>query len=798
MWEVCSAARLRDSTIFAAPKPNSEDVRPIVMVGTLRKLVAKLVMRDPLHQPYLLDTFGHTQLALQPNGAETIIHATRAVFETQPTYDVYSMDGTNAFNSANKNVGLAQMKLKYPKLARMVLALYGTAATLWYQGPDHTIHPVSAPTGFQQGDPLATLLFATTIQPLINRVSASLGAAGLLQFFVDDGHLSAPFPVMTRAIKLILEQGPTYGYHLNLGKGTYMMARCDTDLEAHQRYHTLLQLGFDSSVIRIHPDNLPPNNGPASATESKHADDPLLSTDDYLNTFNCSNLTDYAQHYGLKILGSFIGTNESIQAGLDKKISQLQRAKDLIIAIQHPQIRFILLKWCYRPKLHYWLRTLPPRHMETTIRQFDEYKRDIVNSIVNPNNTDPLPDSRWVQCRLRTRLGGLGLDTLTDEQHAAHVASILDSIGILRRLIPTYDQQLRQPQLPFAQDYAASEQKIIAARNRNESSLLNYEPTNDDSDDYFHATSSRQRQFSRDLQQTAHERFLTFIARRQVHYASWLRSIQDDNGPRTGVPSRWVEVLPRNPHFAFSPFEFTAAMCFRLHLNQPSITPGRVCDCARHKPIDRTGFHSTTGCNKSGAWTRTHDALCLHITQFAKYNGIRTQLEENNCFIDMDRDNRQRPDISILPGHINHIKTILDISHVATLKPNANPPPTRPLPRGHAANIAHKGKLQKYRNIMANCNLEFLPIIFESSGYIHPAALHLFMRLCKTAAETRRISQSILYNYLISSINCVQQKALASALQQSNLRLNSDGVRTNPSTQHYSHENLLDASIIHV
>jgi MoaA/NifB/PqqE/SkfB family radical SAM enzyme len=28
--------------------------------------------------------------------------------------------------------------------------------------------------------------------------------------------------------------------------------------------------------------------------------------------------------------------------------------------------------------------------------------------------------------------------------------------------------------------------------------------------------------------------------------------------------------------------------------------------------------------------------------------------------------------------------------------------------------------------------------------------------------------------------------------------LNSDGVRTNPSTQHYSHENLLDASIIHV
>ena len=94
--------------------------------------------------------------------------------------------------------------------------------------------------------------------------------------------------------------------------------------------------------------------------------------------------------------------------------------------------------------------------------------------------------------------------------------------------------------------------------------------------------------------------------------------------------------------------------------------------------------------------------------------------------------------------------------------------------------------------------MEFLPIIFESSGYIHPVALDLFMRLRKTAAETRRISQSILYNYLISSINCVQQKALASALQQSNLRLNSDGVRTNPSTQHYSHENLLDASIIHV
>eukprot|EP00600_Ochromonadales_sp_CCMP1393_P010592 CAMPEP_0175010618 /NCGR_PEP_ID=MMETSP0005-20121125/8196_1 /TAXON_ID=420556 /ORGANISM="Ochromonas sp., Strain CCMP1393" /LENGTH=83 /DNA_ID=CAMNT_0016266449 /DNA_START=1283 /DNA_END=1534 /DNA_ORIENTATION=- len=54
----------------------------------------------------------------------------------------------------------------------------------------------------------------------------------------------------------------------------------------------------------------------------------------------------------------------------------------------------------------------------------------------------------------------------TDDQHAAHVASILDSFAILRRLIPTYDQQLRQPQLPFAQDYAAPEQLIIAARSR--------------------------------------------------------------------------------------------------------------------------------------------------------------------------------------------------------------------------------------------------------------------------------------------------------------------------------------------
>jgi hypothetical protein len=41
-----------------------------------------------------------------------------------------------------------------------------------------------------------------------------------------------------------------------MDKGSYLMAKCDTDAEANERYNRLLAIGLDPKIIHIHPDNV--------------------------------------------------------------------------------------------------------------------------------------------------------------------------------------------------------------------------------------------------------------------------------------------------------------------------------------------------------------------------------------------------------------------------------------------------------------------------------------------------------------------------------------------------------------
>mmetsp|Transcript_19243 Transcript_19243/g.32202 ORF Transcript_19243/g.32202 Transcript_19243/m.32202 type:complete len:178 (-) Transcript_19243:249-782(-) len=113
---------------------------------------------------------------------------------------------------------------------------------------------------------------------------------GMCKAFVDDGNLGAPFDLMVEAIQLILSEGPQYGYHLNLRKGTYVLAKCTTDAEAFRRRDVLLGLGIAPNVIRIHPDNLHPS---AAGTESKSNSDALHDRDSLYLHCSLTTLTPF-------------------------------------------------------------------------------------------------------------------------------------------------------------------------------------------------------------------------------------------------------------------------------------------------------------------------------------------------------------------------------------------------------------------------------------------------------------------------------------------------------------------------
>ena len=169
--------------------------------------------------------------------------------------------------------------------------------------------------------------------------------------------------------------------------------------------------------------------------------------------------------------------------------------------------------------------------------------------------------------------------------------------------------------------------------------------------------------------------------------------------------------------------------------------------------LDQKGHHLATGCGREGMRHRTHDFLALQICNLCNYGGFYTKREEHGCFKETDADDNKRPDISImnpLPHQVqqDQRKLVLDVSVTCPLQYNLQGTLTTITRRqankkGPAAETAFKVKNKKYLERATRNKLGFLPIIFESTGRVHPKSLELFKTIAKKAEESTRIHSKI-------------------------------------------------------
>ena len=136
-------------------------VRPIGIGETVRRIIAKSVLS--VIRGDIQDAAGTVQLcAGQISGTEAAVHAVRTLFERDETETVMLVDASNAFNSLNRQVALANT---LRPLATVLINTYREPTELFVGG-----EVLFSREGTTQGDPLAMAMYAIATVHLINKL----------------------------------------------------------------------------------------------------------------------------------------------------------------------------------------------------------------------------------------------------------------------------------------------------------------------------------------------------------------------------------------------------------------------------------------------------------------------------------------------------------------------------------------------------------------------------------------------------------------------------------------------------
>ena len=176
----------------------------------------------------------------------------------------------------------------------------------------------------------------------------------------------------------------------------------------------------------------------------------------------------------------------------------------------------------------------------------------------------------------------------------------------------------------------------------------------------------------------------------------------------------------------------------------------------------------------------THDAVVRCIKDLASIAGIKARVEEQHCFREAFPNNAQKGDLSLwnVPDATT-AKTVCDvtITHTAPgvmARSNMNISINDALKPGRAASIAKNRKIIKYGAISAANNLEFQPLVFETTGRIEEASLKFINHLITHMSRGDPRMLHIYSCYWLGRLSCCLQKNMATAIIQRSNSINGD------------------------
>ena len=142
--------------------------------------------------------------------------------------------------------------------------------------------------------------------------------------------------------------------------------------------------------------------------------------------------------YGVKVLGTPVGSELFVQNHLDDKLAEEQRLWEALPEIPDLQCAFQVLLQCASPRANHLLRTVPPSQVLTYAKGHDAGMWETFCKLLGglPGSADEKKTASQL-LTLPQRLGGGGLRSATRTSPAAYWSSWADALAMLDARLPT-------------------------------------------------------------------------------------------------------------------------------------------------------------------------------------------------------------------------------------------------------------------------------------------------------------------------------------------------------------------------
>ena len=218
----------------------SNDIRPIGIGETLRRIVGKAVTR--ILKPEIQKACGNLQVCAGiEGGCEAAIHSMREIFEDEENEAALLIDATNAFNAANRCATLHNISILCPAFYTYLCNTYRMVIRLFIPA---WAKEIGSFKGTTQGDPAAMPMYALSVVPLIDEGQTLVhetGHGGQV-WYADDATGVSKLTALRRWWDLLKTKGPKLGYYPKAAK---------TVLVVKERHHAKALDIFANTGIKI-------------------------------------------------------------------------------------------------------------------------------------------------------------------------------------------------------------------------------------------------------------------------------------------------------------------------------------------------------------------------------------------------------------------------------------------------------------------------------------------------------------------------------------------------------------------